>query len=107
MAEQPFPLTDPELLDFNAALMADYDEERAHENLERYGDVFRYQLLMALDISQWAESLADPRGPTRNAMDARQMLGWVDALQNVAACLRQGDYLPGGSRFEGMRRTGQ
>ena len=37
-------------------------------------------------------------------MDEKEVRGWVNALQNVAAFLRQGYYLPGGIHFEQVVR---
>jgi hypothetical protein len=104
MDEQPFPLSDAELFDFNARLMVDYDDERAHTLLEEYGDAFRYQLVAALHIAGWAEELADPENPVRRSIDPTQINGWVYALGHVAASLRQGYYLPGGESFEATVR---
>ena len=95
------PLSDAQLVDLNANLMADYDNEGAHADLEKYGDAFRFQLVAALQLSEWAEKLeADPIPD----MDPTEMRGWVDALQEVAALLRQGHYLPGGPGFEDVMR---
>lgn len=103
-SESAFPLSDAELLDFNAALMVDYQDELTHERLEEYGDAFRYQLVAALQLSEWAETLADPDDPINRTMNAVEIRGWVNALQNVAAYLRQGYYLPEGRMFEGVVR---
>ena len=102
-------LSDAQLFDFNAGLMADYDDEKARADLEKYGDAFRFQLIAALHLSDWAERLDDPDDPIRKSMDVREtrgwvnereIHGWVNALQAVAAYLRQGYYLPGGNLFE-------
>lgn len=93
-------LSDAELFDFNAALMVDYDDEKAHANLERYGDAFRYQLVAALSLDDWVADLQDPDSLASKHLDEIAVRGWVNALQHVAAYFRQGYYLPGGRLFE-------
>jgi hypothetical protein len=51
-------------------------------------------------MDAWVERLQDPDSPVSEALDEREVRGWVNALQNVAALLRQGDYLPGGPHYE-------
>lgn len=96
-----FPLSDAQLLDFNAAHILLYSDEETREYLERFGDAFRYQLVGALQLDEWAANLEDD--PIAS-MDPVEVRGWVNALRNVAAILRQGNYLPGGSLFEGVVR---
>jgi hypothetical protein len=93
-------LSDAELFDFNAALMEDYDDEKAHADLEEYGDAFRFQLVAALHMDAWVERLQDPDSRASRGMDEIEVRGWITALKNLAAFLRQGYYLPGGSFFE-------
>lgn len=100
-------LSDAQLFDFNAALMEDYDDEKARADLEEHGDVFRAQLIAALYLSDLAETLADPNDPTYKSMDALKVSGWVDSLRHVAAYLRQGYYLPGGMHYEEVVRKRQ
>jgi hypothetical protein len=106
MTDRP---NDAHLFDFNAGLLADYDDDKARAELQRHGDAFRFQLIAALHLSEWAERLDDPDDPLRKSMDIREsrgwvsdaeIRGWVNALHAVAAYLRQGYYLPGGSLFE-------
>lgn len=80
-----------------------HDDEEAHANLKKYGDAFRYQLVAALHVDEWAQKLGDPDDPLPN-MHPVEIRGWVNALQNVAAMLRQGNYLPGAA-FEQFVRT--
>jgi hypothetical protein len=93
-------LSDAQLFDFKAGLMADYDDAQARADLEWHGDAFRYQLVAALHLSEWAETLADESDPIYESMEANEIRGWVNALQNVAAYLRQGYYLPGGKLYD-------
>ena len=98
------PLSDAELFDFNAALMADYDDDKAHADLERFGDAYRFQLVAALHLDGWIANLQDPGSPALQSIDEQELRGWVNALQHVAAYLRQGYYLPGGQLFEEVVR---
>jgi hypothetical protein len=100
-----FPLSDQELLDFNAALMLAYDDEEAHKSLEKCGDAFRYQLVMALHLDAWAARLLEDEGAlAREGLSPGETRGWVTALQELAAQIRQGAYLPGGIHFEDIAR---
>ena len=87
-------------MDFNASLLADYNDDAAHAALETYGDAFRYQLAAALHLSDWAERMSDPEDPIHETMDAQEIQGWINAIHHVAGYLRQGYYLPGGLHFE-------
>ena len=80
--------------------MADYDDEKAHADLEKYGDAFRFQLIAARHLDDWAKQLEDPDSPLTAEMDEIELRGWVNAIRNVAAFLRQGYYLPGGQHYE-------
>lgn len=100
-------MDDRHLFDFNAALLLDYDDEKARADLEKYGDAFRFQLIAAMQLSDWADRLADPDDPTHRMMDEREIRGWVNALREVAAVIRQGSYLPGGPLYEGVLRERQ
>jgi hypothetical protein len=89
-------LTDDELLDFDEKRLADYDPVKAERALAEHGDAFRYQLVAARHIEQWANR-ADVRTLTN---DERFTDGLVETLRDIAAHLRQGDYLPGGSLYD-------
>ena len=89
-------LTDDELLDFDEKRLVDYDPVKAERALAEHGDAFRYQLVAARHLEQWANR-ADVRTLTN---DVRFTDGLVDALRGVAAHLRQGDYLPGGVQYD-------
>ena len=90
-------LTDNELLDFDEARLANYDPVKAERSLAEHGDAFRYQLVAARWIEQWATELEKP-GPDRPT--DRYFDGMAYSLRDVAAHLRQGDYLPGGEQYE-------
>ena len=89
--------SDEELLFIeDEAALADYDRGRAEQALEKYGDAFRFQLIAARQIERWAEGLRLSPG----SLPARFVEGYVQALREVAAHLRQCDYLPGGAFFD-------
>jgi hypothetical protein len=91
------PLTDDQLLDFDAARYASYDEAKARETLAgEHGDAYRAQLVAARWIDGWRlRTLAeDQAGAAGRSEDWVQ--GWDEALSEVVAHLRQGDLIPGG-----------
>ncbi|MEV5434334.1 hypothetical protein [Streptomyces sp. NPDC052701] len=81
---------DEELLDFDTGTLEDWDEGRARAALEgEYGALYRNHLRIALKLDQWAR--AESR---RTDTDARYRSGYVQALEDMAAFLRQAFYLP-------------
>jgi hypothetical protein len=89
-------LTDEELFDFDEKRLADYDAKKARQDLKQYGDAFRFQLVAAKHIEGWADRLEEHSG----TVDPQFNAGYVLALREVAAHLRQSDYLPGGILFD-------
>lgn len=97
-------LTDEELLDFDTKqeqesggghnLLAGL--ERAPRSLlKEHGDVYRAQLVAARHIEGWAKRQEEQReSPT--TVDPTYNDGFVYALREITAHLRQGSYLPGG-----------
>jgi hypothetical protein len=91
-------LSDNELLDFDASGLAMAEAGDARRLLREHGDVFRAQLVAARWIDWYRESrerLAE--SPTS---DPRFEEGVGDTLRDIAAHLRQGDFLPGGRLYE-------
>ena len=93
-------LTDKDLLDFDEKRLASagYEPAKARRALEEHGDAFRYQLVAARQIEQWADGVElSGRSPTADR-------AWVDgharALRQVAEHLRLGYYLPGGRLYD-------
>jgi hypothetical protein len=81
--------TDKELLDFDRTALEDWDEERARAALDgEDGPLYRNHLHIALHLDRWAE--AESR---RTDTDARYKAGYIRALQDMAAFLRQTYYL--------------
>lgn len=91
-------LTDEELLDFDKSGLVDYDPAKARQALDEHGDVFRAQLIAARWIEQWANGLAGDTWTLPTEVEQRKGVMW--ALRNVAAHLRQGDLIPGGTLYE-------
>ena len=88
-------LTDKEVLKFDEARIRNYDRAKAQRDLVKHGDAFRYQLVVARHVEKWADGdEAAAKSPTS---DKTWLAGHANALRDVAARLRKGDYLPGGA----------
>lgn len=87
--------SDVELLNFDTSMLADWDEGRAQAALNgEAGALYRNHLHIAMHLDQWAERVGQwDVGDT----NAPRMEGFKQALEEVAAHLRQTDYLPEGS----------
>ena len=94
------PPTDDELLAFDYQPIA--EPRSARELLEQHGDRFRFQLVIALHLDGWARR-ADERRDANPKPEFND--GFVRALEEVAAHIRQGNYLPGGSLPDGSDST--
>ncbi len=99
-------LTDQQLLDFDESRLADYDRTRALDALARFGDGFRFQLVAARHISGWADRTEEAIGTLLHSRSEDADRAFVSALREVAAHLRQCDYVPGGAFFEEEMRDG-
>jgi hypothetical protein len=85
-------LSDDELLDFDRSRLADWDEDRARRLLVEQPELYRNHLAIARGLQGWADRLETPGAePDRN---------FTQAIQDIAAHLRQGDFLPGAAMFE-------
>ncbi len=92
-------LTDDELLDFDHRALADFDLEAARRALAEHRDAYRAQLVTARWIDGWRERIERRRGePTGDSEDWHD--GFDFAARELAAHLRQGDFLPGGVLYE-------
>jgi len=86
------PQTDDEPLAFDIGDLKDWDEQRARAALDgRHGALYRNHLRIAVHLDSWAE--AEGR---RTDVDAYFKDGHGQALQDMAAFLRQTYYLPRG-----------
>lgn len=97
----PMPLTDDELLEFDASNYATYDEDKAREILQgEHGDTFRAQLVAARFIDGWRErTVQHDKTSVQTTFSPDYTEGWEKALLEVAAHLRQGDFIPGGTLY--------
>ncbi|MER6144672.1 hypothetical protein ABT174_32285 [Streptomyces sparsogenes] len=78
------------MLAFDTSDLEDWDEHRARAALGgRHGALYRNHLLIALHLDSWAQ--AEGR---RTDVDAHYKAQYRQALQDVAAFLRQTYYLP-------------
>jgi hypothetical protein len=81
---------DDELLEFDTSSLEDWDDERARDALSGdHGALYRNHLHIALHLDRWAK--AESR---RTDADANYKAGYVQALEDMAAFLRQTYYLP-------------
>jgi hypothetical protein len=81
---------DEELLNFDTSALEDWDEEGSRAALHgEHGVLYRNHLHMALLLDRWAK--AERR---RTDTDARYRAGYAQALEDLAAFLRQAYYLP-------------
>lgn len=86
------PQIDDELLAFDTSDLEDWDEDRARVALGgRHRALYRDHLLIALHLDSWAQ--AEGR---RTDVDAHCKAGCRQALQDMAAFLRQTYCLPRG-----------
>lgn len=86
-------LTDSDLLDFDYGRLAgDWSRQDGERALAEHGEVCRAQLIAAHFAERWCEDvLADP-----GLMGAEELRTFEHGLRDMAAHLRQGDFLPEG-----------
>jgi len=84
-------MDDEALFAFDSSLLADFDVARAHGTLKEHGETYRAQLVMALWLDGWRERMAGHDWDGEAAGEAFDY-----GAREIAAHLRQGDFLPGG-----------
>jgi len=89
-------LTDNDLLDFDASRLWMTEASDVRRLLMKHGDVFRAQLVAA----RWLEGYRQRRLADTNDWPPEHEEGWDEAMRDVIAHLRQGDFLPGGVFYE-------
>jgi hypothetical protein len=95
------PLSDNDLLDFPASGLAMADAGDARGLLHEHGDVFRAQLVAARWLDGYRlRRLANQDRVTASADWPVHEKGFDEAMRDVIAHLRQGDFLPGGRFYE-------
>ena len=91
-------LSDDDLLDFDLKGLGGF-QTAPRTLLDRHGDVYRAQLV----IARWLDGYRERRAASstgESSFDA----GARDTLYDIAAHLRQGDFLPGGELYEDEQR---
>lgn len=93
-------ISDDELLDFETDLLADWDDARARRLLVEQPDVYRNHLIVARFIDEWVEELMDE--PVISSVDFHS--GYIEGVRELAAHLRQGDFVVGGMLHDHIAR---
>jgi hypothetical protein len=91
-------LSDDDLLDFDERRGT--FEPSSRTLLDRHGDAYRYQLVMARWLESYRDRRAEHDGVPAAVADAQYEAGALETLSDIAANLRHGDFLPGGSFYE-------
>jgi hypothetical protein len=97
------PLTDEELLDFDMKRLGGLDRA-PRQLLEEHGDIYRAQLVAA----RWLDGYRERRGQPLLTTDPNDRFeaGVEGTLRDIAAHLRQGDFLPGGTLYDDELKRG-
>jgi hypothetical protein len=93
-------LDDNDLLGFDASTLAMADAGDARRLLREHGDVFRAQLVAARWLDRYRLQRLTAEMPTHAAGWELHEEGFDEAMRDVIARLRQGDFLPGGALYE-------
>lgn len=83
----------PNVFDFDVDRLADYRPERIDSVLDEQPELYVNHLTIAKSIEGWAERLLDRSSASS---DEQFDKGYAQALREVAAHLRQADYVRGG-----------
>jgi hypothetical protein len=97
MPDGEVPLDEETLLDFDRDIF-DWSEEHAVRMLAEHHDLYLNHLLVAKHLEFWASSLDERKeagDPNHPDLDK----GFILALEELAASLRLGRYLPGGDFY--------
>ena len=92
-------LSDEQLLDFNPDRLAAFDYDAAWQLLAEHGDVYRTQLVAARCLAGYRRRRLESKNPPSD-FSTEYMDGWDEAMRDVIAHLRQGDFLPGAGWYE-------
>jgi hypothetical protein len=96
------PLTDDELFDFDRSRLARWDKEQSDQALKAMPDLYRNHLTIAKWIDYWREGLEKWSQSPTNIRDDEYYKGMFQALRDIAAHLRQTDFLPGSILFDNL-----
>lgn len=86
--------TDNELLNFDHKRLATFDAKAARRALRDQREAFEPQLVTAHFLDGWRERMVRPSIIEHHSPEWYE--GFDYAMREVAAHLRQGDFLPGG-----------
>lgn len=87
--------SDDDLFDFDTSRLAKWDRTDPQALLERHPDLYRNHLAIAKWTDEWIASMK--KHPT---LKGEYQEGFVKGIREIAAHLRQGDLLPGGSIYD-------
>ena len=93
-------LTDEELFDFDRERLDAYDKRRVNEVIAKMPDLYRNHLTIAKWIDGWRERMGEPSPMDLRSDDYQK--GTEFALREIAAHLRQADFVPGGVLYEDL-----
>ncbi|HEY8776545.1 MAG TPA: hypothetical protein VIM33_08730 [Gaiellaceae bacterium] len=96
-------LSDEELLDFDLKRLGGF-KNSPHSLLVEHGDVYRTQLVVARWLDGYRERRVEPSITTDPNDRFEEGVG--ETLRDIAAHLRQGDFLPGGTLYEDEVKRG-
>jgi hypothetical protein len=89
-----------DLLGFDASTLAMADAGDARRLLREHGDVFRAQLVAARWLDAYRLRRLTAETPTDSEGWELHEEGFDEAMRDVIAHLRQGDFLPGATLYE-------
>ena len=100
-------LDDNELLNFAASTLAMAEAGDARRLLREHGDVFRAQLVAARWLEGYRQRrLSETAGLVGGWPEGHEE-GWDEAVRDVIAHLREGDFLPGGRLYEDEQKRSE
>jgi hypothetical protein len=89
-------LTEDELFDFDKSELPDWDEERSDRAASEYPDLYWNHLTLA----KWIEMYNGKLEESFTSVGSEYPSVCREALLNIAAWFRQGDFLAGGRVYE-------
>jgi hypothetical protein len=101
-------LSDVELLAFKTRPLPGNEPGDARRLLYEHGEIFRAQLIAARWLEGYLKRRKTSKDDTawpRRSNDERDA-GFEEAIQDVVAHLREGDFLPGGRFYEDEQKHG-
>lgn len=87
--------SDDVLLDFDTSGYMGWNRERADRFLVEQPELYRNHLAIARWVEQWEERMRDAHDLGEEFLE-----GHTSALHDIAAHLRQGDFVPGRAMYE-------